>query len=188
LWWLAAATIPTGIAGLLLGDKAETWRNPYLIGGMLISVAMLMAYAEKVGQRRKKVDGMSFTDAMLIGLAQPLALVPGTSRSGITIVVGLLRHVDRYAAARFSFLLSTPAVGAAAAKAGYDLYKQGGVPPDLRAAFITGILVSAITGCLVIKFLLRYFRDHGLTAFVYYRLIFGIIVIALAIFLRQPAG
>ncbi len=121
---------------------------------------------------------------MAIGAAQALAVIPGTSRSGITIVTGLFRGLDRESSARFSFLLSTPAIGGAAALAFLDLIEHGGVTPDMRVPFAVGIAVSAVTGCVVIKYFLRFLRRHTLRFFVAYRIIFGIIVIALALFRR----
>jgi undecaprenyl-diphosphatase len=121
---------------------------------------------------------------MVIGFAQAVAIIPGTSRSGITITAGLFRNIDRHAAARFSFLLSTPAIAAASLKAFYDLWKAGGVAPSDRTVFFTAIGVSAVTGCLVIAFLLRFLRHNSLTFFVYYRVILGIIIVALAVFTR----
>jgi undecaprenyl-diphosphatase len=122
---------------------------------------------------------------MFIGAAQALAIVPGTSRSAITIVTGLFRNLDRPASARFSFLLATPAIAAAAAKALWDLARSGGIPPDMRLPFLVGVALSGITGCAVIALLLRYLRAHTLKFFVYYRIIFGIIVIALATIFRH---
>lgn len=185
MWTIAAATLPIGILGLLLKDAAETtFRSPWVIGVMLVAVGLLMLWAEKVGRREKGIGQMTFGDAMTVGFAQALAIVPGTSRSGITITAGLFRHVEREAAARFSFLLSTPAIGAAALLAFKDLHEAGGVPKDEIAAFVTGIVVSAITGCLVIGGLLKYLRSHSLRFFVAYRIIFGILVLALAFFRR----
>ena len=100
------------------------------------------------------------------------------------MTAGLFRNIDRHSAARFSFLLSTPVTAAAAFKAFYDLWKAGGVPPPDRAAFYTGIVVSALTGCLVIAFLLRFLRMYSLRVFVYYRVVFGILILALALFAR----
>ena len=184
LWLLMAATIPVGVAGLLFEKQAEhAWRdNHYLIGAMLIGVGILMGLADRQMGRGKGIERVSAGDAMTIGVAQALAIVPGTSRSGITITAGRMRDLDRHAAARFSFLLSTPAIAAAALKAAHDLQKAGGIPADMRIAFVLGVLVSALTGCVVIAFFLRYLRSHSLKFFVYYRVIFGIIVIALAIF------
>jgi undecaprenyl-diphosphatase len=182
LWMIAAGTLPIGVAGLAFKEHAETnWRNPFVIGGMLIAVAVVMWIGERAGQRRKGIDHLTWLDALMIGAAQALAIVPGTSRSGITITAGLFRNFDRPAAARFSFLLSTPAVAAAAAKAFWDLHQQGGVPAEMRTVFVTGILVSAVLGCAAISFLLRYLRRASLAVFIWYRIIFGIIVVALAV-------
>jgi undecaprenyl-diphosphatase len=189
LWLLVAASVPVGVFGVLVHHEAEeVWRhNRLLIGGMLIGVGLLMAVADRLSRRRKDLGQVSAADALWVGLAQALALVPGTSRSGITITAGLFRHFDRAAAARFSFLLSTPAIAAAAAKAALDLVKAGGVPPDMRLAFAVGVAVSALTGCLVITLFLRFLRSHDLKFFVCYRVVFGIIVIAL-VFFRHPAA
>jgi undecaprenyl-diphosphatase len=189
LWWLAGGTIPVGLAGLAFHDQAETsWRNPMVIATMLIGIALVMIAAEKFGRPVKHLDNISAKDVAVIGLAQAVAVIPGTSRSGITIAAGLFRNIERSSAARFSFLLSTPAIGAAAAKSVYDLYKAGGIEPNMQMAFGVGILVSAIAGMAVIAGLLEYLRRHGLWFFIYYRIVFGIIVIALATFFRLPGG
>jgi len=187
LWLMAAATIPVAVAGLLLEDYAENvWRhNRLLIGGMLIGVGLLMLLADRIGRRSRGIGTLGFADAMWIGIAQALAVVPGTSRSGITITAGLFRGLDRASSARFSFLVATPAIAAAAAKASWDLVQQGGVPAGLRVPFCLGIVLSAMTGCVVIAGLLRYLRDHTLDFFVYYRVVFGIMVIALATIFRR---
>jgi undecaprenyl-diphosphatase len=187
LWLLAIGTIPVGIAGLLFGKQAETvWRSPYVIGVMLIVVGVLMGYAEKAGQRVRDLSSLNLPDALGIGAAQALAVVPGTSRSGATICAGLFRNLTREAAARFSFLLSTPAIALAAGKALYDLHKHGGMHALLETNVLVGVSVSAVTGCAVIAWFLRYLRRSSLRPFVYYRIIFGIMVLALA-FIRRPA-
>lgn len=188
LWLLAVGSLPIGFFGYVFKDAAENvWReNRLLIGGMLIAVALLMALAERYSLRRRDIGGINLADALVIGFAQALAIVPGTSRSGITITAGLFRNLSRHTAARFSFLLSTPAVAAAAAKAFLDLREQGGIPPAMVGPFITGILVSALTGLLVIALFLKFLRNNSLRGFVLYRVFFGIMVIALA-FLRRPA-
>jgi undecaprenyl-diphosphatase len=187
LWLLVIGTIPVGVAGLVFNQQAETtWRNPFVIGGMLIAVGVLMYLAENAGRRQRDLSSIDLPDAVTIGAAQALAVVPGTSRSGITITAGLFRNMTRESAARFSFLLSTPAIAAAAGKALYDMHKQGGLHGVLNTGFLVGVAVSAITGCLVISWFLHYLRRSGLRVFVYYRIIFGIIVIALA-FIRRPA-
>ncbi|MBM3775173.1 MAG: undecaprenyl-diphosphate phosphatase [Acidobacteria bacterium] len=182
LWLLAAGTAPVGIAGLFFRDSAENaWRhNHYLIGGMLIAVGLLMLAAERAAAQRKGMDSVSLADSLSIGMAQALAVVPGTSRSGITITAGLFRHLDRATAARFSFLLATPAIGAAALQAAWNLWRQGGIPPGMRLEFFLGVVLSAVTGAAVIAWFLKFVARRSLHFFVYYRVFFGIIVIALA--------
>jgi undecaprenyl-diphosphatase len=194
LWLLVLGSIPAGIAGLLVKDLAENvWRNnQYLIGSMLILVGLFMWWADNQGSRRKDLGNVSAADSLTIGVAQALALVPGVSRSGITICAGLLRNLDRATAARFSFLLATPAIAGAAAKDAWDLMRHGGgitgIPADMRTALLVGVIVSAITGALTIQFFLNYLRKRSLSFFVWYRVIFGIIVIALATFFRYHGG
>ena len=187
LWVLAIGSIPVGIAGLVFNKQAETtWRNPFVIGGMLIAVGVLMYLADNAGRQQRDLSSVNLPDAVTIGVAQALAVVPGTSRSGITISAGLFRNMTRESAARFSFLLSTPAIAAAAAKALYDMHKKGGLHGVLSTDVLVGVAVSAITGCFVISWFLHYLRRGGLRPFVYYRIVFGIIVIALAL-IRRPA-
>ena len=194
LWLLVLGSIPAGIAGLLVKDLAENvWRNnQYLIGSMLILVGLFMWWADNQGSRKKDLGNVSAADSVTIGTAQALALVPGVSRSGITICAGLLRNLDRATAARFSFLLATPAIAGAAAKDAWDLMRHGGgiagIPQDMRMALLVGVIVSAIVGALTIQFFLNYLRKRSLSFFVWYRIIFGIIVIALATFFRYHGG
>lgn len=118
LWLLAIATIPAGIFGWLFEKQAETTlRSPYIIAAMLIVVGVLMWLGERAGRRQKDIGLVSPLDAIVIGISQALAVIPGTSRSGITITTGLFRDLDRYTAARFSFLLSTPTIAGAASRA-----------------------------------------------------------------------
>ena len=184
-WYLVLATIPVGIAGYIFKEQAETtWRNSLVIGISLIAVGILMYFADRISYLKKDLGEISLRDSATIGLAQALAIVPGVSRSGITISAGLFRNIDRAAAARFSFLLSTPALAGAALKAFHDVQKQGGLAHDMVVPFIVGVLVAAVTGWLVIAFFLRYLRTHTLRFFVYYRVVFGIMVIALAVLAR----
>jgi undecaprenyl-diphosphatase len=187
LWLLAIATIPVGVFGYVFNKQAETtWRNPFVIGFMLVAVGVVMWLAERAGRMRRDLSSLNLPDAVVIGLAQALSIVPGTSRSGITISAGLFNDFDRQSAARFSFLLSAPAIAAAAGKALYDMHKHGGFGAILNAPFLVGVAVSAITGCVAIAWFLHYLRRSSLLPFVYYRIIFGIIVLALA-FIRRPA-
>jgi undecaprenyl-diphosphatase UppP len=188
LWYLAAASIPLGIIGFLFKEQAEgEWRNAFVIGAMMIAIGVLMWLAERVTTANKDMAGITLADSAVIGVAQALAVVPGTSRSGVTIAAGLFRNIDRRTAARFSFLLSTPAIAGAAASALHHLHKEGGLPAAMRMPFALGIAISAAVGIFVIAFFLKYLQRHTLRVFIYYRLIFGIIIIALAFF-RRPAG
>jgi undecaprenyl-diphosphatase len=188
LWLLAIASIPVGVAGLAFNKQAEgPWRNPFVIGSALIILGVLLGMAEHWGRKTRDMAGLHFVDAGMIGVAQALAVVPGVSRSGVTITAGLFCDLNRETAARFSFLLSTPAITAAAAKDIYDLIKHKAFTPDMETAFAVGIAVSAVTGMIVIAWFLRFLRRRTLWFFVFYRIIFGIIVLALA-FLRRPAG
>ncbi len=188
LWLLAIGTIPVGVAGLLFNKQAEgAWRNPWVIGSMLVIIGVLMGIAEWSGRKTRDMAGVNLVDASTIGIAQALAVVPGVSRSGITITAGLFRNINREAAARFSFLLSTPAIAAAAGKAMYDLVKHKAFEPSMQTAFGVGIAVSAVTGFIVIAWFLRFVRRRSLWFFVFYRIVFGIMVLALAFF-RRPAG
>jgi undecaprenyl-diphosphatase len=187
LWILAVGSIPIGVAGLVFNEQAETtWRNPWLMGTMLIAIGVVMGLAERSARQVRDIGSVGLLDSIIIGCAQALAVVPGCSRSGATISAGLMCSLNSAAAARFSFLLSTPAITAAAAKALYDMHKHGGLGQLIGTQFIVGVSVSAITGCLVIAWFLRYLRRSSLRPFVYYRIIFGIIVLALA-FIRRPA-
>jgi undecaprenyl-diphosphatase UppP len=168
------------------GAIARQVMGTAVIGGMLIAVGVLMYLAEKAGRQQRDLSSINLPDGVAIGMAQALAVVPGTSRSGITITAGLFQNMTRESAARFSFLLSTPAIAAAAGKALYDMHKRGGLHGVFDTGFLVGVAVSAITGCFVISWFLHYLRRSGLRPFVYYRIVFGIIVIALA-FIRRPA-
>jgi undecaprenyl-diphosphatase len=183
LWLLMAATVPVGLAGLAFKDAAETsLRTPWVIGGMLIGVGLLMYWGERTGHRTKDIAALSTADAMAIGVSQALAVVPGTSRSGITMTAGLFRDLDRPTAARFSFLLSTPAIGAAGAKALYDGLKEEGARSLFTTETMVGILVSGVVGWLVIRYLMRYLARNSFGIFIWYRIAFGILLIALAFF------
>jgi undecaprenyl-diphosphatase len=186
LWLMALATVPAGLAGLALHKAADTTlREPpvgmYVIGGMLIGVGLLMWWAECAGRKDKGIRNLGLWDALWVGLAQAIAVIPGTSRSGITITAGLSRGYTREAAARFSFLLSTPTIAAAAAKAAWDLHKQGGIAPDMKIPFLVGVLVSGLSGTIVVAFLMQFLRQHTMRVFVWYRIALGILVIALAV-------
>ena len=173
LWLLAAATIPGVVAGLLLEERAETtFRSPALVAATMASMGLVLFAADRLGRGTRDARGVSLRDALLIGLAQALALVPGVSRSGATISMGLFLGYRREEAARFSFLLATPiTVGAAALKSRY-LFEPG---HGLEVA--AGIAAAAIFGFASIRFLLAYVRTRDYLPFVYYRLAFAALVV-----------
>jgi undecaprenyl-diphosphatase len=189
LWLLAAGSIPIGIVGYMFDKQADTtWRQPYLIGAMLIVVGIVIWIAEKRRIGSKSMSTIQMSDAIAVGVAQAFSVIPGVSRSGSTISEGLFRNMTRETAARYSFLLSTPAITAAVLKKGWDIHKEGGIPADMKMPIVVGIIVSGVLGAVVIAFFLRYLRRSSLMPFVYYRIVFGIIVIALAAFFRFSAG
>jgi undecaprenyl-diphosphatase len=181
LWFLAAATIPGAIAGKLLEHSAEDYFREHiiLIAGALILVALFMWLGEKISRREKPLTQISLADALIVGVAQAFALVPGVSRSGSTITAGLLRNMTREAAVRFSFLLSTPIIAGAALLKAHELRKEG-LPAGMHAPFLVGILISAVVGYGAIAWLVRYLQSNSLRIFIVYRIIVGVAVIALA--------
>jgi undecaprenyl-diphosphatase len=184
LWFLVLGTLPAGVAGLALQKAADSsLRTLPIIGASAILIGLFLWWADRSSRGSKTLGRVSLADSLVVGFLQILAIIPGVSRSGITISGGLLRNLDRPAAARFSFLLSTPIILGAAAKDAWDLLRhKEAIPPDMQVAFALGIVVSGITGCATIAFFLNYLRRRPLTVFVAYRIIFGIIVIALAFF------
>lgn len=181
LWFLALATIPGAIAGKLLEHSAEDYFREHivLIAAALIVVALLMWLGEKVSKLEKPLTRISFADALIVGLAQAFALVPGVSRSGSTITAGLFRNMTREAAVRFSFLLSTPIIAGAALLKAHELHKEG-LPAGMHKPFLVGIIVSAIVGYATIAWLIRYLQSNSLMIFIIYRIVAGVVVIALA--------
>ena len=182
LWWIVLGTVPGAIAGKLLDKYAELkFRENYLlIGTMLVVVGLLMWLADKLGGQRRPITGINGVDAVLIGIAQAFALIPGVSRSGSTITAGLARGLTRDAAARFSFLLLAPITAGAVLLKAHAVMKAGGLPPGMKTPFLIGMAVSAVLGLGVIALFLRFLRTHSLNLFVLYRLVIGLIVIGLA--------
>ena len=182
LWFLAIATIPGAIAGKLLEHSAEDYfrEHIFLIAGALIFVALLMWLGEKVGKLSTPLTRITLVDALVIGIAQAFALIPGVSRSGSTITAGLFKGLTREAAVRFSFLLSTPLIAGAALVKAHELHKEG-LPPGMHAPVLVGIIVSALVGYAAIAWLIRYLQSNSLRVFIIYRIVAGVVVIALAL-------
>jgi undecaprenyl-diphosphatase len=188
-WYMAIGTIPGGILGALFEHKIEEhFRTPYVIAISLIAIGLVMWWADSRSPLTRPLEQSNITDAVTIGTAQALALCPGVSRSGITITTGLFRGFTREAATRFSFLLSTPLIAGAVVShlpKLIKLHKAGGLDLPLSTLLIS-ILVSGVAGYFVIAFFLHYLQTHTLKLFVFYRLLFGIIVLVLA-FLQAGA-
>jgi undecaprenyl-diphosphatase len=176
-WYLILATIPVAVFGLIFSDQIETGaRNLWLIASTLIALAGLLYAAEKVGRREREEEQINTTDAVVVGAAQALALIPGASRSGTTITAGLFRGLTREAAARFSFLLSIPAV---VLSGGYEAVNPGkGHSPGVG---LTGVAVvfAFVVGLASIHWLMRWLTNHSTFIFIYYRLALGVLIIVL---------
>jgi undecaprenyl-diphosphatase len=179
-WFIVLGTIPIGIFGLAFKHQIENGaRDLYLIGTMLIVFGLVMLAADRSARQERDLDSMTPRDGMFVGVAQALALIPGVSRSGATISAGLFRGLTREAAARYSFLLSTPAIVLAA------LFELKGIVDgsEHTGASATDLVVATLFAFVVgywsISFLLRFITRHGLVPFVIYRLGLGALVLAL---------
>ena len=179
-WLLAAATVPAVIAGVLLADLAETsFRSVTLVSINLILVAFVMLWAERYAKRHYKhaqqLDKVTPAQAIGIGTAQAVALIPGVSRSGATITTGIFVGLDRVAATRFSFLLAIPATFGAILKTMLD--GGAGMVSDEPMLFFVGIVTALLSGLFAIRFLLAYLGKHDLSVFAYYRIGLGALVL-----------
>jgi undecaprenyl-diphosphatase len=176
-WFIILGTIPIAIFGFIFKDQIESGaRNLYLIGSALILFSFVMLAADRIGTRRRELVDLDGRDGIFIGVAQALALVPGVSRSGATISAGLFRGFDRVAAARYSFLLSVPAVVLSGL---FELRKVGEEGSPSAGATAIATLVAFATGYAAIAWLIRYLGNHNLTIFVVYRIALGVLVLGL---------
>ncbi len=181
-WFLAIACIPGGIAGVLLEDKAATtFRATWAIGVALIVMGIILYAADKFGKSVTSLEKIGFVKSIVIGISQAIAIIPGVSRSGITIAAGRVLGLTRDAAARFTFLLSTPFIFGSAV---YKLKDMGEITKSNIGAlpFAVAVITSAIVGALSIKFLLGYIKKKGFGIFVGYRFILGAFLIATFVF------
>lgn len=177
-WYLLLATIPVGVFGLVFSNEIETGaRNLWLIAVALIALAVALAAAERVGSRKRDEEQLNTTDAVVVGAAQALSLVPGASRSGTTITAGLFRGLDRETAARFSFLLSIPAVVLSGVYEAARHAHDKGAP----GAGLTGValIFAFVVGLASIAWLMRWLTSHSTFVFVYYRIGLGVLLIVL---------
>jgi undecaprenyl-diphosphatase len=174
-WYLAIATVPGAIIGYALEKKAETiFRTPLLIAVALIVMGVVLFWAERKSAKKDDLNNITLKTSLLIGLSQALAIIPGVSRSGITMTAGLFSGLNRPAAVRFSFLLSTPIIlGAAVIKVPYLVSH----PDVIDANFLIGMVVAFIAGIASIGFLLRYVQTKTFLPFVWYRFALGVLII-----------
>lgn len=176
-WYLIIGTIPISVFGLAFKDKIETdARQLVLIGIALIVLGLLLELGEKVGRKERDVESLTLKDGVVIGFAQACALVPGVSRSGSTITAGLLLGLTREAAARYSFLLSVPAVVLSGLFELKDVGSGGGAG---AVPTIIATLFAFVVGYASIAWLLKYLTRHPVTIFVIYRVGLGVVVLAL---------
>ena len=174
---IVAGTIPIVIIGVLFADVIETTlRSPAVVAVTLVVGGIGLVMAERLGAKARTADSLGYGEAFAIGLAQAAALAPGISRSGATLTVAMLLGLKRESAARFTFLMSLPAVIAAAAKEGLELAKAGtdGLPVGL---FAVGILVSGVVGYATVTYFIRYLASNSLTGFAVYR--FGLAAVTM---------
>ena len=175
LLYIVVATIPAAVAGLLLEEYAEsTFRSPVLIASTLIVMGVVLWAADRYAPRDRPLGAMRVRDALLIGLAQIFALIPGVSRSGATMTAARGLRFDRQSAAVFSFLMSMPITAAAAVLKAPTLLRA-----DDRSTLIVGIVAAALSGWLAIAVLLRYVSRHSYGLFAVYRVVLGAAVLAL---------
>lgn len=178
-WLIIFGTIPIVIIGLLFKDQIEGafTKNLYVISSSLILLAVILFIAEKTSRFRKDIDQISVFDSIVIGIAQAISLIPGSSRSGTTITAGLFLGLKRDVAARFSFLLSVPAVLASGLLQLYEALAF--INNDMIINLIVATIVSAISGYLSIDFLLKYLKKNSTMVFIVYRIILGAAILFL---------
>ncbi len=173
LLFLIVASIPGAIFGLLFEKQAETiFRSPLLIACTMTALGLLLLVADRSRKLRRTVDDMTLGDAFLIGLSQAFAIIPGVSRSGITITTGLALKMRREDAANFSFLMATPIIAGAGLFKAHELVRNG-----LDSALAAGFIASTVFGLLAISVLINYVRRRSYQPFVWYRIAFAIVVV-----------
>lgn len=188
-WLILISTIPAGIVGVAFEDVIVTQLGkPWMIAVLMIVVGLVMWRVDRIAKLNRGLDALSWSDSLIIGVAQALALAPGVSRSGITIISGLLLGLDRESAARYSFLMSIPIVGGAALYKGMQVAGEG-LPAGTAVPFAVGIASAAISGFAAIWFLLAYLRSHNFDLFVIYRVALGAgMLLLMVVGARSAAG
>jgi undecaprenyl-diphosphatase len=177
-WFIVIGTFPIVILGFLFKHHIETTaRSLYMISFSLIFFAILLWIAERIAKMNKDITKISWFESQMVGFAQALALVPGASRSGVTLTGGLFAGLNRETAARFSFLLSIPAVFASSILELWEVRHMLGSTGIIN--LVVSIVIAGITGYLAIDFLLKYLKKHNTFIFIYYRIILGAVLLIL---------
>ena len=180
-WLLLVSTIPAAIVGVVLESFIEDrLGKPWIIAVAMIVFAGFMYLVDHIAKLDRELDSLTWFDAVLIGCAQALALCPGVSRSGITMMTGMLLRLDRESAARYSFLLSIPVIGGAAAYKALEVAKNG-LPSGTAMPFLVGMISAALSGLVAIWFVLAYLKRHNFNLFVLYRIVIGVAVLILIV-------
>tara|TARA_B110000305_G_scaffold170263_1_gene188150 strand:- start:1066 stop:1905 length:840 start_codon:yes stop_codon:yes gene_type:complete len=180
-WMLLAATIPAGLSGLLFASQVEQYgRSLLLIGITSIGFGLLLLVSDRIGNKQRILADMNWKTALLIGFAQILALIPGTSRSGVTMTAALFCNLDRAAAARFSFLLAIPIIAASGLLRGIQLLRDGTESVEWLV-LLYAIFISAVVAYLCIHYFLQLIERFGFLPFVIYRVLLGIALILFAL-------
>jgi len=180
-WLLFVSTIPAAFLGVVFESFIEDrLGKPWIIAVMMIVFALVMYAIDHVAKLDRDLEALTWTDSILIGIAQAFALCPGVSRSGVTMMTGLALRLDRESAARYSFLLSIPVIGGAAAYKALHVAKDG-LPAGTAMPFVVGIASAAISGMIAIWFVLRYLKTHNFNLFVVYRIVVGVGILILIV-------
>lgn len=179
-WYLFVATIPALVIGYFFESAVNLmFRSPVSVAWVLIVFGLVLYLADQYLHKVRSLNQLTWPAALVIGLLQTLAFIPGVSRSGITIVAGLTQKLKRQDAARFSFLLAIPAVLAAGAKKSLDLYQSHALNSADFMVLLAGFFVSAVVGYLCIKYFLKYLQNHSLKIFAYYRIVLGVVILVI---------
>jgi undecaprenyl-diphosphatase len=180
-WLLFVSTIPAAFLGVAFESFIEDrLGKPWIIAIMMIVFALVMYAVDHIAKLDRDLEALTWTDSILIGIAQAFALCPGVSRSGITMMTGLALRLDRESAARYSFLLSVPVIGGAAAYKALQVAKDG-LPAGTAMPFVVGIASAAISGMVAIWFVLAYLKRHNFNLFVVYRIVVGVAILILIV-------
>jgi undecaprenyl-diphosphatase len=188
-WLLLVASIPAGIAGVALESFIEEKLGaPWLIAVLMIVFAFVILAVDELAANRRTMEQLGWRDAIIVGVAQVLALAPGVSRSGVTMTAGRALEMRREVAVRFSFLISIPVTAGAALYKGAKLAVHG-IPGGTAMPFVVGILAATVSGYFAVRFLLAYVAKHDFKVFVIYRVVVGVAILAvIALGLRSGGG